>query len=637
MTRGKQSDAGPERAPHSPAPDVGRAAAETARRMSLLRLADGANEHLGLPAEAGDSMDSIYHKVCDSMAVGVMLLAREGRIAMLNPAGAEILGLDAARIIGRRFAEVFLDSEAFEEFNEALLAAMYEGDVGHQRVATIDVGDRRVPLSIATSYLRGTDAAERGLVALFNDITEIERLRTNEIALTRSVRDKHHELTDAYRDLETRNLELQALLRKMRAVRGIATACVAAIVLGIGAYVWSDDSSTHWFSAASGQEPTAGERRTVAARRGHIASTIRVASKIAPRREVSVASPLSAHVDAVAVDVGQKVAAGETLVELDVTEIEIQLRGAQATHLGAKARLEDLERWERSPDAAIVRRRITRARFALEASREQLAEKRFLVERGLTPAARLEAAERDVRARALDLEASEADLRNAIVKAAKSTEVAKLELANATAALERLRATLARSAVVAPVGGVILTLGGDKAAGRHVLSAGATVAEGEALATIGDMSGLTAAGWIDEIEVQRVKPGGRVRITGPGFPDVVLDGAIATVSSHALRRNERRGLPRFEITAVVEQLDEATRGAIRLGMSATMEIVVYENPEAVLLPIGAVTRRGRDAMVTVRDAKTGEESVVAVTTGATTVRLIEILEGLEAGQQVILP
>lgn len=201
----------------------------------------------GRPDEAGvagtRSPDSLYRAVCDSMISGVMLVDARGRIETFNSAASRILGLDRKAVLRGSFAEVFVANEAFEEFNEALLAAMYDGDVGHQRVANVSVGGATVPLALATTYLRdpaGGEHARRGVVAVFSDVSELERLRATEIRLAGDLRVKHTELRTAYRNLEERNRELATLLRRGRVVRIVGSAGVVALIGGIGAFLWSD-------------------------------------------------------------------------------------------------------------------------------------------------------------------------------------------------------------------------------------------------------------------------------------------------------------------------------------------------------------------------------------------------------------
>ena len=594
----------------------------------------------GPPEAAADSPASIYRAVCESMTSGVMLIGDGGRIETFNPAGSALLGLDREAVLGRNFAEVFFTDEGLDELNEAVLAAIQGRAVGHQRVATVSVGGRTVPLAIDTSYLRepsGGGSGRRGVVAVFNDISELEGLRAKEIALAKDIEAKHRELQDAYRSLEERNGELGGLLRKVRAVRLAAAACGTVLALGLGAWLW-DGSPASLFGAESTEAAeTPGGARLFTVEPKRIASTITVSSAIEPLREVAVTSPVKGKVGAIRVKPGENVAAGQTLLALDVTEVRSQHRKAQAAWLKAEAQMRRLDDWRNGSEVSRSKRAVTKARISLEASNTKFAETTFLVEQGLAPAARKAAAERERRTRLLDLEAAEQDLNAVLAKGREDREVARLELENARGGLQRVEDILRNAEVTAPVGGVVLRIGESTGRRGESLKSGSEVEPGEALVTIGDMGGVTASGQVDEVDIRRIRPGHAVRISGPAFPGVVLEGRVAHVSSQAYRPPGQRSLPVFGIAATVERLDEAQRKAVRLGMSADMEIVVYENDRALIVPVDAVDLSQGGARVRVRDAGTGQDRIVEVVTGTTTLDSVEVLSGLAPGDRVVAP
>ena len=589
---------------------------------------------------AGPGRDLLFRMICESMAYGVMLIEGQGRIETFNPAASEILGLEREAVVGHSFAEVFLANEGFEELNEAVLAAIYEDAVGRQQVVNVSVAGRTRPLAVETSYLQGTEnslRSDRAVVAVFSDISELERLRAKELALARDVQTKHEELREAYRSLEARNLELGTLLQKVRAVRLVASACAVVLVLGIGAYLWNE-SPTAWFGA---KETHAGRAvdgaRLFAVEPKRIVSTFTVASEIGPRREVAVTSPIEGQVGTVDVKVGESVAAGQPLLSLDVSEVELQRRRAQAAFLKAKAAVARLANWPNSVDVSKAKRAVTKARIAIEGANTKLEETAFLVEQGLTPAARERAAEREQRARRLDLESAEQDLDAVLEKGGGNREVAGLELENAEGDLERIEWILRNATVAAPVAGVVLRLGEGFGRGNAGLSTGTSIEPGQHLVTIGDMEGVSTSGRVDEVEVRRIRPGHAVRITGPAFPGITLEGKITHVSSRAFRPPGQQRLPTFEIAAVVDKLDPEQRKAVRLGMSAAMQIVVHENERALVVPVGAVDLSNGTPRVRVRDETTGSDRVVEVKTGITTLDSVEILTGLAPGDRVIVP
>ncbi|MCY4496898.1 MAG: PAS domain-containing protein, partial [Rhodospirillaceae bacterium] len=302
-----------------------------------------------------DDLVSIYRAVCDSMTCGVLLIDGQGRIETFNPAASRLLGLDRDAVLHRSFAEVFFADDALDELNEAILAAIHGGAVGQQRMATVSVGGRPVPLAVDTSYLRepsGGRDGRRGVVAVFSDISELESLRAKEIALAKDVEAKHRELQDAYRSLEDRNTELGGLLRRVRAVRLASSICGAAIAIGLGAWLW-DASIPSPFGAPPTQAAKApGETRLLAVEPRRIASTIDVTSTVEPLRRLAVASPFEGKVGTVHAKLGESVAEGQPLLTLDVSEVRIQHRKAQAAWLKAEAEMEGLKDWSNGPEAS---------------------------------------------------------------------------------------------------------------------------------------------------------------------------------------------------------------------------------------------------------------------------------------------
>ena len=321
---------------------------------------------------------------------------------------------------------------------------------------------------------------------------------------------------------------------------------------------------------------------------------------------------------------------------LDVASARIDRRVVQVECLRARARLEELQEWQNGVEASRARRAVTKARIALETDKNRLAESTFLLEQGLIPAANHQAAEREHRTRSLDLESAEQDLAAILARGAADEEVARLEFKNARARLDRIDEILRNSTLVAPVAGVVLLPGEGERSSDTALATGAPVNTGDHLLTVGDLSGLTAIGRVDEGDVVRIRPGQAVRTVGAAFPGVVLDGEITRVSSQASRANGNRVVPSFEVAAAVETLTDEQRSLIRLGMSTRIEVVIHDRPDALLVPVDAVNLSGGRPRVRIMDRDSAQVRDVEVTTGVTTVDAVEILSGLEAGDQVVV-
>ncbi len=578
---------------------------------------------------------ALHEAILQTLASAVISLRPDGVITTFNAAAATITGLSPAAVVNRTFAEVFLSIEDAEDFAQTLLDAVYKGPLVRQRLVEADFGSGVRALSMSVSRIAGEEGADTGVAVVFEDISEIRELRAKELALAQEIEAQHKELRDAYLRLEERNRTLAEANRQTRLARIVGIGAVAVLLTLAGVYAL-DLRPQAGNDAGQGQEaisPDGAVVLTVAPQA--LTKTITLAGQLAPRREVDVTSPISGKIAAVHVHYGARVEEGQVLIELDPSDVRIDHRDAQARHIKAVERLAEVENWTDGVEVSRARRSVARARLDLEDSRTRLEETAFLLERGVIPSSEHTAAERGFTSRQLDLEAAEHDLASVMQKGAAEIRVARLELENAHAGLDELTETLRLSVLKAPVAGVVMrppaTESGPAGARDGRLAGGDTVTQGERLMIVGDLEGLAVDGRIDEVDVVNVAVGNEVTVSGDAFPGTVLRGALERVSSEATVAP--RSLPFFEVTAVVPSLTPSQRAAVRIGMSAVLEVVVRQDAEAVLVPLAAIALV--DGRPTVRVVGDDGPVPVPVVVGETTVGQIEILEGVAPGDRIL--
>lgn len=580
----------------------------------------------------------IYRNIVDNMSGGVITIDPGGAVLTFNAAAARLLALEADDVLGRLFAEVFLTEEGLEQFSEAIVAAVYEKEIGHQQTVEVDRGGTLRSLAMTTSYLQATrDGAARdaGVIALFNDITEIRELREAELRQAEAAKAQHAKLRDAYREIEAKNRTLDGVLRKVHVMRTAAAVVVATLFLAIGTYAWNTGAPAPEPVALPGPA-TNGDRYVVKPQR--ITSTLSLIGTLAPLREVSVTSPMTGTVAATHFDYGEQVAKGERLIDLDTSEAEHDHRSAEVAYIKALERLEEVENWAEGVEVAQVQRSISKARMALDAQRNRLDETAVLLEKGVIPASEHAAADQRYRSQQLDYEALQQDLKVVLAKGeGNALRVARLDVDDARVRLQALERILREAAVTAPVAGVVLRPRSSVPSGQGepLLAKGQPVSQGEHLVTIGDLDGFSLMARVDEVDIANIRPGLRARITGDAFPGLELAGTISRVSSEADPGTGSNALPSFEIAVAIDDLDAADRQRLRLGMSADIAVVVHDKPDALLVPIGAVRTAGGERRLRVAEGDAVRE--VAVETGMTTLKAVEIVSGIEAGDVLVLP
>lgn len=128
-------------------------------------------------------MDPIEKIILNSMNEGVITIDCDGKIFTVNPSAFRMLGLGADAIVGRRFDDVFSDSQGNQALIELFSRVVHEGrHTLHEEIQYRRKDGQRMDLAVASSRL-DFDACVPGLqtvAMVFRDITafkSIERSR----------------------------------------------------------------------------------------------------------------------------------------------------------------------------------------------------------------------------------------------------------------------------------------------------------------------------------------------------------------------------------------------------------------------------------------------------------------------------
>ncbi|BDG19108.1 RND transporter [Thermus thermophilus] len=329
---------------------------------------------------------------------------------------------------------------------------------------------------------------------------------------------------------------------------------------------------------------------------------------------------------------GQEVQEGEVVARLDPTPFARALAEAEAEVRRQEANLENARLQGQSALASLTASvksaeiAYANAKQDLETARRNLEATRLVYEAGGTSRQDLLAAEAAYAAaeRALEnagaalaaqrkaLNLREAQLQKELEALQEALRQAQLTLASAREDLEAVE-------VKAPFSGVVLS---------QEASLGAQASPETALLTLGDLSAFRLVLQVDETEIGKVQVGQKVAVTLDGLPGETLEGEVVAKSPKAELVNN---IPVFEVTV---RLPADPR--LRPGMSADGEIVVQEAKDVILLPKGAVRRGPRGASVTVLRPD-GSTETVPVRLGLEDSTRVAVLEGLQEGDQVVLP
>lgn len=582
----------------------------------------------------------ISKNILENISDGVMTIDLKGEIITFNPAAGQILGLRKEDALGKKFAEVFFEHEENDAFNQAVLDAIYEASISHNRTVDFNTGNKTISLLLTTSFLQSTDAGgsvnKVGVIAVFSDITEVKQLQDSQARLAEEIKGKHKELQDAYLKIEESNKDLGAALKKVQMVRIAATAFTILLFLGIGFFTWNRKYSTGSRPVAAVQKEKAPSVFRVTPQ--PVSSLISVTGNLDPLNIVNITSPLTGKVKKINFNYGEIVRAGQVLLSMDTSEVEVRYREANAAYIKASENFKSLQNWDGSTDVARARRSHTKAKLTLESQKKILEETERLFKKGIVPASEYESAKQQYVNQQLDLQSAQEEVQAAIAKGnEENKKIARLEMENAHTKMKELEEQLRLSVITAPVSGVVIfPIAGAEGKEGKTMERGSSLQQGEIVLSIGDLTGFSVKARVDEVDVVKIKEGQKVNVSGDAFSGIKLPGRIRTVSSQSKKNSGTGGAPSFEFIVAIHDITPEQRKRILVGMSVNLEVLIYERPDALMVPISAVKTEGEKRFLLRRTGggpKAASERV-EVRTGYTTLDSVEITGGLKAGDEI---
>jgi len=185
--------------------------------------------------------------------------------------------------------------------------------------------------------------------------------------------------------------------------------------------------------------------------------------------------------------------------------------------------------------------------------------------------------------------------------------------------------------ISSPTKGVALLPIKNDSTDAKKFSKGEQVKQGDLLALIGDISGLTIHINVNEFNVNQLKVGQKVMVTGTAFSQFNLQGYIASVDRQG--QASQGGLPVFPVEVVVSTLSPEQQAVIHMGMSAKVEVTIESEP-VISVPLNAVFEK--NGMPYVKIQKNNKMQDVLVKTGQTTENAVVIEANIKAGDNIVI-
>jgi len=292
---------------------------------------------------------------------------------------------------------------------------------------------------------------------------------------------------------------------------------------------------------------------------------VSASGKVQPKRQVNVSAQTPGRVTRIAVEEGQRVKAGQFLLEIDPKQLEGQLQRGEASVAAAQSSLLG------------ARTSVEQGRANLELARQNLKRQEDLWKEGLTTKENLEKAQNEVTVREADLRARTQDI-----------ETNEQRIKQEQAGLSTTRYNLNQIIITAPMDGLVT---------RRSIEEGETAVvgtmnnAGSVLLTIADMSVIEAEVEVDETEIPSVALKQEAKVTIDAVPDRTFKGHVTEIGNSPIQTSTQSNGQRQATTfKVVITLEEPVPD-IRPGFTCTAEITTAKRKDVVAVPIQALTVR----------------------------------------------
>jgi HlyD family secretion protein len=316
----------------------------------------------------------------------------------------------------------------------------------------------------------------------------------------------------------------------------------------------------YWFNRA---EVLAVTVETLRAR--DLEAIVSASGKIQPKRQVNVSATTMGRVTRLSVEEGQRVRAGQFLLEIDPQSLEGQLQRGEAAVAGARSALQQ------------ARTAVEQARANLDLARQNLKRQEELWQGGLTTREALERAQNEVAVRDADLKAQQQEI-----------QTREEQIKQEQAGLATTRYNLSQVVISSPMDGIVTRRNIEQ--GENVM-VGTMNNAGTVLLTIADMSVIEAEVEVDETDIPAVALGQPAKVTIDAVPDRTFRGRVTEIGNSPIQLTGTQATTQQATNfKVVITLEEEVPD-VRPGFTCTADVTTATRHAVVAVPIQALAVR----------------------------------------------
>ncbi|MGD1862634.1 MAG: efflux RND transporter periplasmic adaptor subunit [Leptolyngbyaceae cyanobacterium] len=340
---------------------------------------------------------------------------------------------------------------------------------------------------------------------------------------------------------------------------------------------------------------------------------------------------------------GDSVAAGQLIAQMESRDVTAVVRQREAALAEAQASLADVQRGSDAEAIARAEAAVESAKAQvrdlvakLDLAQSQLQRNRALASQGAISANELDNFIQGVQSAEAALEGSQfqvqeseeslADLRNE--PRPEAIAQAEARVAQAQAQLESAQVQFADTQIRAPFAGIVTQKFANEGAFVTPTTSASDATSATSTAIVAIASDLEVLAEVPEADIAKIRPGQAVEIEADAYPDETFAGVVRLIAPEAI---ERQNVTLFQVRVELASGQEV----LLSNMNVTVAFVGDELTDALVVPTVAIVTEAGQQGVLVPDER-DRPQFQAVTVGSQVGNQIQILEGLDIGDQVFV-
>lgn len=363
---------------------------------------------------------------------------------------------------------------------------------------------------------------------------------------------------------------------------------------------------------------------TVKVSKGEIKQYVEGTAEVTPHEKQTVYIEGSGKIVDVKVDTGSAVKKGDLLLSLDRMDLELQLKDAEAKVEASKAQLKGTDIVNYANKIELAKAAVDQAQVSCDSAKRSYENAKNMYASQAISKTELDKAQDDYKKAQAALDTANlqlSDLKQGTPDYVKSGYQSQLE--QAVIYRDTIQKNLQKQEVRAGMDGIVI---------EKLVQNNSPAAAGTAAFVIGSTGRLELEADILADDINKVKIGNLVEISGKPIGDAVLKGKVTKIAPAAKTIVSNLGINQKRVPVTIEITDDTN--ALKPGYNMDVKIVTDAKNDAIKVPDTAVfDYKGSSRVFALEN---GKAVLRTVKKGIESDNSVEIVEGLKQGDIILV-